>query len=273
MSMVSVRYIVDDVKAAVAFYTQQLGFRVEMNPSPGFALLSRGDLRLLLNAPGAGGAGQPTPDGHTPRPGGWNRIQIAVADLARFHAALQRDGARFKNEITQGQGGKQVLLQDPSGNLIELFEAKPEAAVKTIPEGFHTVTPFLLADDVTKLLGFIEKAFSGTTVYSMKSLDGVVRHATARIGDSNVMISSGTELYGHMPCMLHLYVHDVDALYAQAVAAGGVSLREPTNEFYGDRTAAVVDAWKNQWWMATHIEDVDPAEMQRREEKFRKRSR
>ncbi len=143
--------------------------------------------------------------------------------------------------------------------------------MKPIPEGFHTVTPFLLADDVAKLLSFIEKAFSGKTVYRMKSSDGVVRHATIRIGTSIVMTSSGTEIYGRMPCMLHLYVEDVDSLYAQAIKAGGVSLREPTNEFYGDRTAAVVDAWKNQWWIATHIEDVDPGEMQRREEEFREK--
>ena len=121
---VSVRYIVHDVPAAVSFYTDLLGFKVEMNPAPGFALLSRGPLRLLLNAPGAGGAGQRMPDGTSPSPGGWNRVQIAVEDLATVHATLAKKGARFRNEIVEGQGGRQVLLEDPSGNLVELFEPK-----------------------------------------------------------------------------------------------------------------------------------------------------
>lgn len=120
--MVSVRYIVDDVDAAIAFYTRHLGFRVELHPAPGFAMLSRGELRLLLNAPGAGGAGQAMPDGRRPEPGGWNRIQLQVDDLAGEIESLRRAGAHFRNEIVAGQGGKQILLEDPAGNLVELFE-------------------------------------------------------------------------------------------------------------------------------------------------------
>jgi len=122
MSNVSVRYIVDDVDAAIPFYTEMLGFEVEMHPAPGFAMLSRGDLRLLLNQPGAGGAGQAMPDGQMPAPGGWNRIQIEVDDLAGRVEKLKGSGCRFRNEIVTGQGGKQVLAEDPSGNAIELFE-------------------------------------------------------------------------------------------------------------------------------------------------------
>ena len=122
MATVSVRYIVDDVEEAVAFYTGRLGFSVELNPAPGFAVLSRGDLRLLLNEPGAGGAGQPMPDGREPEPGGWNRIQLEVDDLAGEVGAIRDAGARFRNEIVEGRGGKQILLEDPSGNPIELFE-------------------------------------------------------------------------------------------------------------------------------------------------------
>jgi catechol 2,3-dioxygenase-like lactoylglutathione lyase family enzyme len=122
MATVSVRYIVDDVEEAVAFYTGRLGFSVELNPAPGFAVLSRGDLRLLLNEPGAGGAGQPMPDGREPGPGGWNRIQLEVDDLAGEVGAIRDVGARFRNEIVEGRGGKQILLEDPSGNPIELFE-------------------------------------------------------------------------------------------------------------------------------------------------------
>jgi catechol 2,3-dioxygenase-like lactoylglutathione lyase family enzyme len=122
MATVSVRYITDDVDAAVAFYVERLGFDVEMRPAPGFAMLTRGELRLLLNRPGAGGAGQAMPDGRVPEPGGWNRIQIEVADLEREAAALRAAGASFRGEIVTGRGGSQILLEDPSGNPIELFQ-------------------------------------------------------------------------------------------------------------------------------------------------------
>ena len=123
MSAVSVRYIVEDVEAAIPFYTGELGFEVDMHPGPGFASLIRGDLRLLLNAPGGpGGAAQPMPDGRTPEPGGWNRIQLEVDDLDDTVANLREAGASFRNEVVSGRGGKQILLDDPSGNPIELFE-------------------------------------------------------------------------------------------------------------------------------------------------------
>ncbi len=121
MSKVSVRYIVNDVDAAIAFYTQQLGFTVDMHPAPGFAMISLGDLRLLLNTPGGGGgAGQAMPDGTLPAPGGWNRILIQVEDLEATVEKLQGMGAHFRNKIVVGIGGKQILLEDPSGNPIEL---------------------------------------------------------------------------------------------------------------------------------------------------------
>jgi len=122
----SVRYIVDDVEEAIAFYTRHLGFGVELHPAPGFAVLSRGDLRLLLNTPGAGGAGQAMPDGRKPEPGGWNRIQLEVRDLASEVESLRGAGARFRNDIVSGRGGKQILLEDPSGNCVELFEPPPD---------------------------------------------------------------------------------------------------------------------------------------------------
>jgi catechol 2,3-dioxygenase-like lactoylglutathione lyase family enzyme len=123
MATVSVRYIVDDVNAAIAFYTTHLGFAVERRPAPGFAILSRGDLRLLVSASsGPGGSAQPMPDGRKPAPGGWNRIQLQVQDLASEVETLRKAGARFRNEIVTGFGGKQILLDDPAGNPIELFE-------------------------------------------------------------------------------------------------------------------------------------------------------
>lgn len=119
---VSVRYIVNDIDAAIAFYTEALGFKLDMHPAPGFAALSRGELRMLLNKPGAGGAGQATPDGKSPAPGGWNRIQIEMPDLAGTVEKLKARGVRFRNQIVEGNGGKQILAEDPSGNPVELFE-------------------------------------------------------------------------------------------------------------------------------------------------------
>jgi catechol 2,3-dioxygenase-like lactoylglutathione lyase family enzyme len=121
--MASFRYIVDDVENAIAFYADRLGFEVRMHPAPGFAMLARGDLRLLLNSPGGpGGAAQPTPDGRVPEPGGWNRIQLEVDDLEAEVERLRAAGTSFRNEIVTGRGGRQILLDDPSGNPIELFE-------------------------------------------------------------------------------------------------------------------------------------------------------
>ncbi len=122
MSMASVRYIVDNVDEAIAFYTTKLDFKVDMHPAPGFASLSRDGLRLLLNQPGAGGAGQAM-GGQFPKPGGWNRIQIEVQDLASTVAHLKQAGCTFRSDIISGQGGKEILLNDPSGNAIELFQS------------------------------------------------------------------------------------------------------------------------------------------------------
>jgi catechol 2,3-dioxygenase-like lactoylglutathione lyase family enzyme len=123
MATVSVRYIVNDVETAIAFYTEHLGFSVEFHPAPGFATLARGNLRLLLNSPtGPGGAAQPMPDGRRPEPGGWNRIQLEVSDLTQEVEILRQAGVHFRNDIVTGRGGKQILLDDPSGNPIELFE-------------------------------------------------------------------------------------------------------------------------------------------------------
>jgi catechol 2,3-dioxygenase-like lactoylglutathione lyase family enzyme len=121
---VNVRYIVNDVDEAIRFYTSMLDFKVEMHPAPGFAMISQGDLRLMLNKPGAGGAGQAMPDGREPTPGGWNRIQIIVDNLQETVARLKANGAHFRNEIVKGQGGDQILLEDPSGNPVELSELK-----------------------------------------------------------------------------------------------------------------------------------------------------
>ncbi|HEY4456052.1 MAG TPA: VOC family protein [Pseudonocardiaceae bacterium] len=120
---VLVRYIVHDVDAALAFYTSHLGFSVVMHPAPTFAMLARGALRLALSAPSqAGGGGQTMPDGRTPEPGGWNRISLSVTDLDAQVATLRAAGVAFRNDIVHGVGGDQILIEDPSGNPIELFQ-------------------------------------------------------------------------------------------------------------------------------------------------------
>jgi catechol 2,3-dioxygenase-like lactoylglutathione lyase family enzyme len=131
MATVSVRYIVNDVDEAIGFYCQHLGFREDMHPAPSFAMLSRGDLRLVLSAPGGGpGGGQAMPDGRLPEPGGWNRFSLEVSDLAATVAALRAGGAHFRNDIVAGVGGKQILVDDPSGNPVELFQPTlPEASL------------------------------------------------------------------------------------------------------------------------------------------------
>jgi catechol 2,3-dioxygenase-like lactoylglutathione lyase family enzyme len=129
MATVSVRYIVRDVDAAIEFYCGQLGFNEVMHPAPTFAMLARGDLRLVLSAPGGGpGGGQAMPDGSMPEPGGWNRFQLEVADLGPTVESLRDAGTHFRNEIVEGVGGRQILVEDPSGNPVELFEpARDEA--------------------------------------------------------------------------------------------------------------------------------------------------
>ena len=129
MPTVSGRYIVHDVEAAIGFYTRHLGFSVQIHPNDMFAMLSRGDLRLVLSVPGAaGGGGQAMPDGTLPEPGGWNRFSVEVPDLAITVAELRRHGVRFRNDVVTGVGGQQIIAEDPSGNPVELFEpALPEA--------------------------------------------------------------------------------------------------------------------------------------------------
>jgi catechol 2,3-dioxygenase-like lactoylglutathione lyase family enzyme len=135
VATVSVRYIVDNVDAAIEFYCERLGFKEVMHPAPTFAMLSRGDLRLVLSAPGGGpGGGQAMPDGTLPAPGGWNRFQLEVSNIAATVGELRSNEVRFRNEIVEGVGGKQVLVEDPSGNPIELFEpTRREASLSQSP--------------------------------------------------------------------------------------------------------------------------------------------
>ncbi|MPZ56350.1 MAG: VOC family protein [Rhizobiales bacterium] len=140
-------------------------------------------------------------------------------------------------------------------------------AVKAIPEGYHTVTPYLIVRGADKTVDFLKKAFGAEYAFDpMMTPDGLIMHAEIKIGDSRVMISEATEQHPAMKSMLHLYVPDVDAVYQRAIAAGGTSVMEPKDQFYGDRGGGVNDPSGNHWYIATHKEDVAPAELKKRAE-------
>lgn len=133
-----------------------------------------------------------------------------------------------------------------------------------IPEGFHTVTPYLLTRGADKIIDFTKRVFDAEEISRMDHPDGSVMHAQLRIGDSIIMLAEASSEYPAMPTMLYLYVENVDEAYDRAIKVGGVSLREPTDEYYGDRSCGVQDAGGNQWWIATHLEDISPQEAERR---------
>ena len=137
-------------------------------------------------------------------------------------------------------------------------------AVKPIPDGFHTVTPYLVAKDAAALIEFIKRGLGGQEKFVMKRPDGSIGHAEMVVGDSHVMIGQAGGPNPAFPAMLYLYVRDVDATFKHAVAAGAKSLHEPATQFYGDRHGAVTDGNGNQWWIATHVEDVSQEELERR---------
>jgi uncharacterized glyoxalase superfamily protein PhnB len=141
-------------------------------------------------------------------------------------------------------------------------------AVKPIPDGYHTVTPYLIVDRAAELIDFTKRAFGAEEMFRMPGPSGAIMHAEIRIGDSVVMLSDASTENPSTSTMIHLYVEDVDAVYQRAVEAGASSLREPENQFYGDRSGGVKDAFGNQWWLATHVEDVSPEELQRRQDEL-----
>ena len=137
-------------------------------------------------------------------------------------------------------------------------------AVKPIPDGYHTVTPYLTVADAVAQVEFVKRAFNATVKELIESKEGGVSHAEVKIGDSIIMVGQANDPKQTRPGTLYLYVEDTDALYHQAMRAGGTSLMEPANQFYGDRNAGVSDPNGNQWWIATHVEDMTPEELQRR---------
>jgi PhnB protein len=142
--------------------------------------------------------------------------------------------------------------------------------VDAVPPGYHTVTPYLTVRGAEALIDFLKAAFDAKELHRMAGADGSVRHAEVLIGDSHVMIGEAQPEWPPMPSMLYLYLTSSDATYDRAIAAGGTSLRAPQTEFYGDRVSAVQDRWGNQWWLATHVEDVSAEEMHHRHQEAEK---
>ena len=137
-------------------------------------------------------------------------------------------------------------------------------SVKPVPEGFHTVTPYLTVDDPDDLINFLQQAFDAKPKEAMRDADGKIRHAEVLLGDSILMMGKARDEWHPRPGNFYVYVPDCDAVYKKALTAGGKSIQEPKDQFYGDRQGAVRDTQGNDWWIATHVEDVSPEEMERR---------
>jgi PhnB protein len=140
--------------------------------------------------------------------------------------------------------------------------------VKAVPEGFHTITPYLMAKDAVKLIEFLKKALGAQVQHQMLGPDGLLMHGSLKIGDSMLMLTDAKEKWPAQPTAFYLYVEDADAWYRRAIEAGAKSMSEPKDQFYGDRMGGVTDPSGNMWWFATHIEDVSDEEMERRREKM-----
>ena len=140
--------------------------------------------------------------------------------------------------------------------------------VNPIPDGFHTVTPYLVIEHAEKVIEFLKAAFNAELISSSKREDGGIMHATVKIGNSMIMLAGATETYKSNPTMIYLYVEDTDAAYNAAMKAGATSIMAPVNQFYGDRNAGVKDIAGNQWWIATHVENVSDEELKRRHDEY-----
>jgi PhnB protein len=136
--------------------------------------------------------------------------------------------------------------------------------VKPIPDGYHTVTPYMVVSDASRQIDFVKRAFDAKELHRSLGPDGKVAHAEVSVGDSRIMIGGARPGQPPIPCMLYLYVADTDAAYQRTIEAGATSVMAPANQFYGDRNGGVKDADGNQWWIATHVEDVSPEEIQKR---------
>jgi PhnB protein len=160
------------------------------------------------------------------------------------------------------------LRSSPCDSYAGKIPKEAEMAVKPIPDGYHSVTPYLTVKGADKLLDFVKQAFAAEETFRSSRADGSIGHAEVRIGGSIVMMGDASERWPPMPGAINLYVDDCDATYSRALKAGATSLQEPADQFYGDRTAGVRDPVGNVWWIATHVEDVSPEDMAKRAEEW-----
>ena len=142
-------------------------------------------------------------------------------------------------------------------------------SVNPIPEGYHTITPYLVIQDARKFITFLQKAFDAIEIEHSQSADGKIKHAEIKIGDSMIMLTDASEQYPAVPGQFYLYVKDIDLVYKQTLIAGAESVMEPADQFYGDRNAGVKDSFGNTWWIGTHIENVTSEEIKKREENLK----
>lgn len=145
-------------------------------------------------------------------------------------------------------------------------------SVKPIPEGFHTITPYLVVEGADRLVEFIERVFDGKLLFKMETDEGKIGHGEIKIGDSILMFADASDEWEPTRALLHLYVEDADAVFKKALDAGAVSIKEPEDQFYGDRSASVRDAFGNIWGIATHIEDVSEEEIAKRLEAMKQKA-
>ena len=193
------------------------------------------------------------------------RMQVETADVDAVAKRAAAEGAKILQPPTdQPYGERNAKLEDPFGHVWIFSTPIGKRAVRPVPEGTHTVTPYLIVRGAAKLATFLQKGLGAREKFRMAGEDGRIHHSEFWIGDSVVMLADASDPWKPMQANINLAVEDCDAMYKSALAAGAKSLREPADQFYGDRSAGVEDPCGNIWWMSTHIEDVSPEEMERR---------
>ena len=257
--------LVKGAAAAIDFYKKVFGAvektRMEDGARIGHAELRIGKSAIMLadEYPEHGIRGPRTLGGSPVR------LQVETRDVDAVAARAAGAGAKILQPPTdQPYGERNAKLEDPFGHVWIFSTPIGKPAVKPIPEGLHTVTPYLIAKGAAKLATFLQKAFGAREKYKFADDGGRIHHAEYWIGDSVVMLSDGSDEWGPTRTNISLAVEDCDAMYRSAMAAGAKSLREPATQFYGDRSAGVEDPFGNHWWMSTHVEDVTPEEIERR---------
>ena len=257
--------LVKGAAAAVDFYKKVFGAVEKMRMEDG-ARISHAELRIgksaimladeypehkLLGPRGLGG---------TPV-----RLQVETRDVDAVATRAAAGGAKILQPPTdQPYGERNTKLEDPFGHVWIFSTPIGKRKVKPIPDGVHTVTPYLVVKGAANLMAFLEKAFGAREKYKSADDGGRIHHAEVWIGDSVVMLADASDQFHPTVTHINLAVEDCDATYKKALAAGGKSLRGPETRFFGDRTAGVEDPCGNSWWMSTHVEDVTPEEIERR---------